>query len=58
MAGPTKSTSRKVYCRVCPDWEIKRPDRCSNTAIHRHETIYFCTRRCKERFLKAPEKFK
>ena len=54
MPTKTKAAARKVYCRVCPDWEIKHPDRCSNTLTQRGATLYFCTRRCKERFLKAP----
>jgi YHS domain-containing protein len=47
----------KVYCRVCPKWEIKRPERCSNILEEKGKKIYFCTRRCKERYQKAPEKF-
>ena len=53
--GPKKES--KVYCRVCPDWEIKRPERCSNTLKRKGATLYFCTRRCKERFEKAPASF-
>ena len=57
MARPVKKSDGKVYCRVCPDWEIKRPERCSNTLKRQGVTLYFCTSRCKERFSKAPEKF-
>jgi YHS domain-containing protein len=63
-AKPTRSTkakarpsAKKVYCPCCPTWEIKHPERCSNTMKHAGKTLYFCTRRCKERFAKAPEKF-
>lgn len=48
---------KKTYCRVCPTWEIKNPDRCSNTVKLSTKTLYFCTKKCKERFAKAPEKF-
>ena len=58
MARSVKKNEGKVYCRVCPDWEIKQPERCSNTVSQKGAMIYFCTRRCKERFAKAPEKFK
>ena len=51
------SMKKKTYCKVCPKWEIKHPDRCSNTANFKGMKLYFCTRRCKERFEKAPEKF-
>ncbi|MGZ3809093.1 MAG: YHS domain-containing protein [Bacteriovorax sp.] len=33
------------------------PDRCSNTLIVKGKKLYFCTKRCKERFEKSPEKF-
>jgi len=49
--------AKKVYCTVCPQWEIKKPERCSNTLTHKGAKHYFCTSRCKERFTKAPEKF-
>ena len=48
---------KKVFCTVCPTWEIKNPDRCSNTTMHKGKKHFFCTRRCKERFENAPEKF-
>ncbi|MCC7404066.1 MAG: hypothetical protein IT288_06665 [Bdellovibrionales bacterium] len=48
---------KKVFCTVCPTWEIKNPDRCSNTLKKRSKTLYFCTKRCKERYTKSPEKF-
>jgi YHS domain-containing protein len=50
-------SSKKSYCQVCPTWEIKLPDRCSNTIEKKGKKMYFCTKRCKERFIKAPEKF-
>ena len=46
-------TSAKVYCKMCPDWEIKNPARCSNTLQQGGKTLYFCTKRCKERFQKG-----
>lgn len=52
-----KSSTKKTFCTVCPKWEIKRPERCSNTLVHKAKTHYFCTKKCKERFEKAPEKF-
>jgi hypothetical protein len=57
-AARQKPAGRKTYCVVCPDWEIKNPDRCSNTLKAKSETLYFCTARCKERYVKAPEKFR
>jgi YHS domain-containing protein len=51
------SSTKKIYCRVCPGWEIKIPERCSNTLVKGGKKHYFCTTRCKERFTKAPEKF-
>lgn len=50
-------TKRKTYCTVCPKWEIKRPERCSNTLTRKGKKHYFCTKKCKERFEKSPEKF-
>lgn len=50
-------SEKKVHCVVCPKWEIKRPERCSNTLTRRGRKLYFCTRRCKDRYLKTPEKF-
>ena len=52
-----KSSTGKTFCVVCPTWEIKNPDRCSNTIKKASKTLYFCTKRCKERYQKAPEKF-
>jgi hypothetical protein len=49
--------AKKTFCTVCPKWEIKRPERCSNTLLHKKVKHYFCTKKCKERFEKAPEKF-
>jgi hypothetical protein len=43
----------KTYCVMCPTWEIKRPERCSNTHQKGAKTLYFCTRRCKDKFLKT-----
>lgn len=47
----------KIFCAVCPKWEIKIPERCSNTLTKKGQKHYFCTKKCKERFEKAPEKF-
>ncbi len=47
----------KIFCTVCPKWEIKIPERCSNTLKKASKTFYFCTKKCKERFEKAPDKF-
>jgi hypothetical protein len=47
----------KVFCTCCPTWEIKHPSRCSNTLKNRDKIHYFCTARCKEKFLKSPEKY-
>ncbi len=44
-----------TYCAMCPDWEIKNPHRCSNTLEDKGRTVYFCTARCKERFLRSAE---
>lgn len=52
-----KVVTKKIFCTVCPKWEIKRPERCSNTLVHKSKTRYFCTKKCKERFEKDPEKF-
>jgi YHS domain-containing protein len=49
--------AKKVNCGICSNWEIKRPERCSNTLTYKGVKRYFCTRRCKEKFEKAPEKF-
>lgn len=48
---------KKTYCVVCPTWEIKRPEQCSNTIKNSKKTLYFCTKKCKERYTKSPEKF-
>lgn len=47
----------KTFCTVCPKWEIKKPERCSNTLVKGGKKHYFCTAKCKERFARAPEKF-
>lgn len=52
-----KVEKKKTYCAVCPDWEIKNPDRCSNTIKKSAKTLYFCTLKCKDRYAKSPEKF-
>ncbi|MBK9321507.1 MAG: YHS domain-containing protein [Bdellovibrionaceae bacterium] len=52
-----KASAKKIFCTVCPKWEIKHPERCSNTLVHKTKKHYFCTKKCKERFEKAPEKF-
>lgn len=44
-----------TYCAMCPDWEIKNPDRCSNTVVDKGRTVYFCTARCKNKFLRRSE---
>lgn len=49
--------TKKTFCKVCPKWEIKRPDVCSNTKTVKGKKLYFCTKRCKERFEKDPSKF-
>ncbi len=52
MKGEKIRKNAKVYCGVCTSWEIKRPERCSNTLSRNGATIYFCTRKCKERYEK------
>ena len=52
-----KKVAKKTYCKVCPKWEIKNPERCSNTLPKGAKKLYFCTRRCKDRYQKSPEKF-
>lgn len=52
-----KIKQKKIYCSACPKWEIKKPERCSNTLLLKREKHYFCTKRCKDRFEAAPEKF-
>lgn len=49
--------AKKIYCVCCPTWEIKHPDRCSNTSVYKGRKRYFCTKKCKDRFDRAPEKF-
>lgn len=44
--------AKKTFCSICPDWEIKNPDRCLNTLKKGSKTHYFCTKRCKEKFIK------
>ena len=53
----SSSSPPKIYCPCCPQWEIKSPERCSNTLAYQGRTLYFCTKRCKDRFEKNPEKF-
>ncbi len=48
---------KKTYCKICSTWEIKNPERCSNTIKKSSATLYFCTKKCKERYTKSPEKF-
>lgn len=57
MTKTNEKNSGKVYCKICPKWEIKRPAQCSNTLVFKRKKIYFCTKKCKERFEKAPENF-
>lgn len=52
-----KISTKKTYCTVCPKWEIKRPEKCSNTLVSKGQKHFFCTKKCKERFEKTPEKF-
>lgn len=47
---------KKVYCAICPTWEIKNPSRCSNTLKKGRQTVYFCTKRCKEKYTKLAAK--
>ncbi len=47
-----KISGKKTFCGMCPDWEIKNPERCSNTHKKGSRTFYFCTRRCKDKFVK------
>lgn len=48
-----KTAAKKAFCLMCPDWEIKNPARCSNTHKKGSKTLHFCTRRCKDKYLKA-----
>ncbi len=57
IVGKAVMARKKTYCTVCPTWEIKSPDRCSNTLQTKGKTLYFCTKRCKERYTKTPERF-
>lgn len=52
----TPASKKKVFCTMCPKWEIKRPEVCSNTLTSKGNKHYFCTKRCKERFVKQAEK--
>ena len=56
MAKVSK-VKNKTFCACCPKWEIKRPEQCSNTKVLKTKKYYFCTKRCKDRFEKTPEKF-
>ncbi len=51
-----KTKAKKVFCTICPKWEIKRPEVCSNTLTAKGKKHYFCTKRCKERFTKNQER--
>lgn len=57
MTTKTGARKKKIHCTVCPIWEIKRPENCSNTLTFKGAKHYFCTSKCKERFKKTPEKF-
>ncbi len=57
MVVKASSSKKKTFCACCPKWEIKRPAQCSNTKTYKATKYYFCTRKCKERFEKTPEKF-
>lgn len=46
-----------VFCPVCPHWQIKHAERCGNTLKRAGATLYFCTQRCKERYIKNPASF-
>ena len=46
----------KIFCTMCPKWEIKRPEVCSNTLTSKGKKHFFFTRRCKDRFVKNSEK--
>jgi len=46
----TNKSKKKIFCGICSDWEIKRPEKCSNTIIRSGRKYYFCTKKCKERF--------
>ena len=51
-----KTANSKTYCVTCPTWEIKNPDRCSNTIKLSSKTLYFCTKKCKEKYTKSSKK--
>jgi hypothetical protein len=51
------SGPRKTHGPCRPDWEIKRPEPCSNTLVHGGRTLHFCSRRCKKRFERNPGKY-
>lgn len=51
-----KITKSKTFCTMCPKWEIKRPEVCSNTLTAKGKKHYFCTKRCKDRFVKTLER--
>jgi len=56
VKSPKAKSAKTVFCTICPKWEIKRPEVCSNTLTAKGTKHYFCTRRCKERFIKNAEK--
>ncbi len=53
-----KTTKPKTFCTMCPKWEIKRPEVCSNTLTSKGKMHFFCTKRCKDRFVKSQERTK
>lgn len=55
--GAARAKGDKVFCPCCPTWEIKFPERCSNTLERAGRTLFFCTRRCKDKFARSPEKY-
>ena len=57
MSMMKNARKKKIHCVVCPKWEIKHPERCSNTIKSKTKILYFCTMKCKERYLKSPEEF-
>ncbi len=53
--GLTMPKKTKTFCKMCPTWEIKQPERCSNT-LQKVKKLYFCTKRCKDRFNKIDQR--
>lgn len=52
-----KAKTTKTFCGICSDWEIKQPEKCSNTLVLKGKKHFFCTAKCKVRFTKTPDKF-